>query len=171
MTTYLANYSKGQMKIQQMAFALVAMMIFFGIVALFYFSIKLNSLKSDAQSLQEQEAKELVRKIASSPEFSWTSTDCSNCIDLDKVSALKSRKSYSEFWNLDFLQVEMVYPLFSGECDKSNYPQCGKITIINNENHGLELRAFVSVCRWEQDKGGYAKCGLGRISAAGINLK
>lgn len=162
---------RGQLKIQQMAFVLVALVVFFGIVALFYFSFTLSNLRGDVSSLQEEEAKELVRKLASSPEFSFSS-QCTNCIDLDKIMALNSRQSYKEFWNLDFLQIERIYPESQKkECEKSIYPDCNTITIISKEKFGSPKTAFVSLCRWEQQKGGYIKCELGRIYASGKDLE
>ena len=92
------NYSKrGQIKIQQMAFVLVAIMIFFSFAALFYFSLSVSKLKGDAEDLREKEVKETVRRLAGSPEFSWTVYDCPTCIDLDKVMVLKDLESYNGF--------------------------------------------------------------------------
>ncbi len=158
-------YSKAQLKIQQMAFVLVALMILFGIIALLYSSITLRSLAQEASSLNEEEAKEVVRMLSSTSEF--ISSNCENCIDLDKVLLLKYRKAYQDFWNLDFLRIEKLYPESSEkECDLSNYPDCSTITLINKENFGSPSTAFVSLCRWE----GYQKCELGRIYASGKSL-
>ena len=108
MKILIAGYSKGQIKIQQMAFVLVALMIFLALVALIYISFRVENIKGDVEDLGDQEAKELARKLSGTPEFSFTAEDCSNCIDLDKVLILKERKTYKDFWNLDYLQVERV---------------------------------------------------------------
>ncbi len=159
------NYSKrGQLKIQQMAFVLVVVMIFFAIIALIYFTISLSDLRGKAQELKEQEASELVRKIVGTSEFIWK-RDCSSCIDLDKVFLLKDRASYKEFWELNFLQIKKIYPTGIGECNKANYPNCDTITIVENGEVGTPSSAYVSLCRWEQEKGGYVKCEIGRIYA------
>jgi hypothetical protein len=74
MKDFHAGFSKnrkGQMKIQQMAFVLMAIVIFFALVSLFYFSIRIRSLQKSALSLREEEAKELIRKLAVTPEFSF----------------------------------------------------------------------------------------------------
>jgi len=167
--TWIVSSSKAQLKIQQMAFVLMAIIFFFALVAILYFIVSLGSLREKAASLQEDEAKELVRKLASTPEFA--SSACSNCIDLDKVFVLKFRNSYKKFWNLDFLQIEKIFPLSKGECEKSNYPQCSKITIIPQEEFGSPSSSFVSLCHFEPQKGGYVKCELGRIYASGKGLK
>lgn len=162
---------KGQMKIQQMAFVLVAMMVFFAMVALVYFSIRMSGLESSAVSLEEEKAKELVKKISSSAEFAFGVTDCPNCIDLDKVLILSERKSYEGFWQLDYLEVERIYPYGEGICDRTNYPDCKSIKIIDSENYGSAVSAFVSLCRWESSKDGYFKCEVGRIIASGEGLR
>ncbi len=164
---------KGQMKVQEMAFVLIAIILFFGMVALVYFSIRLSSLKEDVTSIREQSAKELSRKLADIPEFSWTSSTCSGCIDLDKVLVMKDRAAYKGFWDLDYLMVERVFPNKTAvECTRANYPECGKITLINNTKYfGSPATAFVALCRIEPSKGGYTKCEMGKIHAASRVIK
>jgi hypothetical protein len=162
--------SKGQIKIQQMAFILVALMIFFSIALLIFMTFRLSGIRESAFELREAEARETVRKISSTPEFSFTS-DCSSCIDLDKVLILKDRKSYEGFWDFDYLQIEKIYPKYEGECDKFTYPDCRTITIIEKEDFGTPVEAFVSLCRWEESQEGYFKCELGKIYISGENIR
>ncbi len=154
------NYSRGQVKIQQMAFVLVAIMIFFAIVVLFYLSIRVNLLKGDVEILRNEEAKEVVRKLAGRPELSWTVTDCASCIDLDKALVLNHRESYEDFWEVPFLQIERVYPDGEGECTKGNYPDCRTITLVD-EGIYIAHSAFVALCRHDELMGD--KCELGKI--------
>ena len=164
--------TKGQVKIQQMAFVLVALMIFFGIASLFYFSIRTANLRGDVEDLRESEAQELVRKLAGTPEFSFTSAgDCAFCIDADKALVLKDRQGYSGFWGLDYIQIEKLYPGFEGECTKGNYPSCGTITVVGKERFGTTVGSFVSLCRWENTGGGYAKCELGKIYVSAEDIE
>ncbi len=169
--TYLVNYSKkAQLKIQQMAFVLVALVIFFALAALFYFSISFSDLQSQAQILREKEAKEIVRNMVATPEFS--SSICSACIDLDKVLMLKEKDSYKNFWNLDFLKLEKLYPQpeSKDECTKVNYPNCKTITLIETKDFGSPHSAFVALCRYEQSNGGYTKCELGILYTSAKNI-
>lgn len=166
MMHYYASYSKGQLKVQQMAFVLVALAILFGMVLLLYFSITLRSMGKEALELNREEAGELVKSIASSAEFGLS--DCPNCVDLDKLMLLKYRNSYKEFWNLDYLRIDKIYPIANEkECELSNYPECSTITLIKKEV-GSPSSAFVSLCRWERE---YRKCELGRIYASGKGLE
>lgn len=170
MMKYLhVKYSKGQLKIQEMAFVLVGMIIFFGIASLFYLSIRTSNLRESAVDLQTENAKEIARKISDAPELSFAG--CSGCIDIDKAFVIKDIKAYQSLWGLDYLQIEKIYPKQTErECSKSNYPDCNKITIINKTlNYGNTFSSFVSLCREENGK----KCYLGRIyvSGGGINAK
>ncbi len=156
---------KAQLKIQEMAFVLIGIMIFFAMVALVYFSIRLSGLKSDVALQREDEAMQLAKKMTGTPEFFWAG--CAGCLDLDKIFALKERKSYSNFWNLDYLAFEITYPIRAkSECTKSNYPDCTTITIVNNTKfYGTPASSFAALCWFEPGKGGYIKCGLGKIYA------
>ena len=82
---------KAQMKIQQMAFMLIAITLFFVLVGLFIVSAAFSGLKDKAKQLEEQEAITLVSKLANSPEFSCGTAyggQKVNCIDLDKLIPL-----------------------------------------------------------------------------------
>jgi hypothetical protein len=171
MTHFVASSSKGQMKIQQMAFMLVALVIFFALVALVYFTISIASLERAVTILEDAEARELVRSFHGSPEFTFTSAgDCSSCIDLDKVLFLKESEAYNNFWNLDLLVIEVIYPLDPNladvECTRSNYPKCGKITLIEKPNFGARSEAFVTLARWDPEIDNF-RYELGRIAVSG----
>jgi hypothetical protein len=158
-----ANYSRGQLKIQQMAFTLVAIIIFFGLVSLFYFSIRINSLQEGAETDKEQESIELVRKFSSVPEVSWTQTDCDACVDLDKILILKDRPTYSGFWKVPLVKIEKIYPQSSKECTKANYPNCQTITLVDTQKKYVAHESYVSLCRHEQLPENHVKCELGKI--------
>ncbi|MCX6749704.1 MAG: hypothetical protein NTW17_03100 [Candidatus Pacearchaeota archaeon] len=158
---------KGQMKIQQMAFMLIAVTLFLVMAAMFILMIRFSSLKESAKLLEEENALSLVSKIADSPEFSCGSAfekPRTNCIDLDKLMALKSRfKDYAGFWGIDGIEIRKVYPAGNEECTSENYPECGKITLVTSET-GTGVSNFVSLCRKEQGELIYNKCELGKVS-------
>lgn len=164
---------RGQLKVQQMAFVLVALIIFFSMVALFFFSVSYSGLQKDAETLREKDVIETVRKMSGTPEFASTSAgDCNSCIDLDKVLMLKERESYKGFWkNIALLQVSRVYPVYGDEieCTKENYPECGTITLVNENKDFRGHKAFVALCRYEEVEG-YNKCEMGKIIMAFENV-
>ena len=163
----LANYfnsRKGQIKIQEMAFVIVALVIFFAIVSLIVVTIYFSGIKSGAQDVKDESARELVRTLASSPEFSWGA--CSSCIDKDKLFLIKRYVSnYSDFWGVDYLAIDTVYPQRTGECLGNNYPNCKTITLINKTTYiGVPSEAYISLCM--QDGTGKTQCDLGKIYAS-----
>lgn len=158
------RYSKGQFKIQQMVFIIVAIIILFGIVSIFFVSIRFGSLKGDVEDLRKDAVLTQVRKIAGTPEFSWiASDDCSSCIDLDKVFLLSERNSYSGFWNdVSLLKISRVYPNYTNiECIPESYPRCNQITLVDKGDYEA-YESFVSLCRFD-DSIGQNKCELGKI--------
>ena len=160
------------MKIQQMAFMLVAVMIFFALVGLIYFAISLSSVQERAAELADREAKEIVRKLSGSPELAFTgSSDCSSCIDFDKALLLARAAEYQNFWNLDYLMIEKISPtVSSAECTLSNYPNCNKITIADRATGSLATKtAFVSIARWDPTTENF-HYELGRIHASARTL-
>ena len=83
---------KAQLKIQQMAFMLIAVTLFFVLVGIFVLAFRLSNLQESAELLEEKNAMLLVTKLANSPEFSCGDafgTSRTNCVDSDKVMALK----------------------------------------------------------------------------------
>jgi len=164
-----AKYSKrGQMKIQQMAFVLVAIFIFFGMVALFFISIRTSALRASGEKFREGLAREAVAKMATTPEF--LVEGCSNCLDMDKALAIKEIEGYGELWGFDYVMIERLYPPSEErECTRENYPDCNKITIVQKGEIGIPNSAFVSLCR-QINTGvgrGYMKCEIGRIHVTG----
>lgn len=163
--------NKAQMKVQQMAFMLIAVTIFLVMAAMFILVIRFSSLRDTAGLLEEKNALLLVSKLADSPEFSCGSafgTAMSNCIDMDKAMALKGRLGdYSGFWGVSGIEIIKIYPesVINEECTLENYPDCGKIIIINSER-GTGISNFASLCRKEQELNTsriYDKCEIGKM--------
>lgn len=166
------RYSRAQLKIQEMAFVLVALMIFLALVSLIYFSIRISVLEKENINSRDKEARELARKFASSPEFTWGASDCSSCIDMDKAIVLKHRDGYNDFWNVDYLSIEKIYPKEGGECTLASYPRCSRITIVNkSSNFGAVYESFAALCRVSYDGESYTKCEIGRIYVSGKGIE
>jgi len=160
---------KAQIKIQQTAFMLIAITLFFVLAGLFFLSIKMNSLRSSATDLEEQNTRLLLTKLADSPEFSCGAsygTQKTSCVDFAKLMILKNEMSnYSNLWGVEDIQVLKVYPQNFEECDLSNYPNCGKITLFpENSGSGTYLSTFVSLCGRASASGvAYDKCEIAKL--------
>jgi hypothetical protein len=160
---------KAQIKIQQTAFMLIALTLFFVLVGLFFLSFKLSGLREKATTLDEKNAIILSSKISNYPEFSCEEAYGSkrvNCIDSDKLMAFVNFKpKYSNFWEISGLEIRKIYPKQSEIiCSSSNYPNCTYFKIFSGENSGPDYTSFVSLCRKESFSGAiYDKCELAKI--------
>ncbi len=159
----ILSSKQGQMKIQQMAFMLMAVTLFFILIGLFVLIWSFSGLKESAIALEEENTMLLVSKLANSPEFSCGS----NCIDLDKVMALKdSISKYSQFWGkVSNIEIKEIYPSDGKkECTQSNYPDCDFIDLFSKGEIGIPASNFVALCRKNSDElGVYNDCKLGKI--------
>lgn len=169
---------KGQIKIQQMAFMLMAITLFFVIVGMFVLVFRFSGLKESASILEEKNALLLVSKLANSPEFSCGNAfggNRINCVDADKVMILaKDSEEYSEFWGVGEIQIRKVYPNNGDlECTSSNYKNCGVINVFSkNVNLQPATSNFVSLCKKELEEGEiYDKCELALLMVSSEDKK
>ena len=159
---------KAQLKIQQMAFMLIAITLFFVLVGMFVLKIQLSELRNTASILEEKNALLLVTKLANSPEFSCGEAFGNirtNCIDTDKVMMLREKISkYEGFWDVENIEIRKIYPVLNDEeCTLENYPDCNIIKIREGEITA-EYSNFVSLCRKEAFEGEVEnKCELAKL--------
>jgi len=155
------------MKIQQMAFMLVAVTLLFVLVGIFFLVFSLSGLKESATALEEKNAMLLVSKLANSPEFSCEMAygNKVNCVDADKVMILKDKISrYSNFWGISGLEIRKIVDSSEISCTKSNYPNCNLIEFNLNKDKDFSVATFVSLCRKDIIEGNtYDKCELAKI--------
>ncbi len=161
---------RGQMKIQQTAFMLIAVTLFFVLAGLFVFVLRFSNLKAASKMIEDENAMLLVTKLANSPEFACGDSfgnSMTNCVDGDKVMMLKGRiADYAGFWSVAEIEIRKVYP-DSGDalCTTGNFPDCGIIEVYSKKVNSLPASSnFVSLC-WKKDSvmGIYAECGLARL--------
>ncbi len=119
---------KSQLKIQEMAFMIVAVVLLFSLVALFALSIFFKNLHENATKIAESRTLSAITNLADSPEFSCV-TYKSNCVDADKLIALVNTTSYQEFWPFSSLKVVKLGAFLKNEdemikCNFANYAAC-----------------------------------------------
>ena len=161
---------KAQLKIQQMAFMLIAVTIFFFLVGIIILAFSLSGLKQTAETLEEENAMLLAAKLGNSPEFSCGESLGNfkiNCIDSDKFMMLIERKEkYSNFWGggISNIEIRKIYPeQEESVCNQINYPNCN-IMRLYPETKGYSMSSFVSLCRKESFEGEvYNKCELAKL--------
>jgi len=148
---------KAQIKIQETAFVLLAIVLLFSIVFLFYFKIHSLDIAKRATASKEERALSMLDKIASMPEISCSSyigerTE-SICIDKDKLIVFKDMRNYKQMWTgLKEVSISEVYPMID------------KYVIYSADNTEKQTyNNFISLC--EQQQTGYS-CTIGIISIA-----
>lgn len=152
---------KAQFKIQQMAFMLLAVFIFFLLVAIFWFVLQTSSIKQQANALNANQALILSKFISGATEFSCNNEQA-DCIDTDKLLLLQnsSLKSFFPF----SIKIIKIYPKQDKEiiCNKANYPNCNTYIFHKPMNStASSIGSFVALCRKENN---LAKiCDLGKI--------
>lgn len=151
------------MKIQQMAFMLVAVFIFFMLAGLFFLMIQSQEWEREANLLEKNKATELARFLAESAEFSCGAY----CIDADRAMMIKKRAAYSDFWGVKSIEIRTIYPKNEKEilCTESSYPNCNLIKIIEDkENSEKTASSPVALCKRTMEKNYvYYKCEIARL--------
>jgi hypothetical protein len=157
---------KAQLKIQQMAFMLVAVFIFFVLVGLFVLSFSFSGLRRSAEALEEKESLLVVTKLANSPEFSCEEAfgNKVNCIDWDKVIVLKdSITKYSNFWGVKNIMIIKAGEI-GIECTRGNYPNCDYIDLFSTGGEGVPVENFITLCKKESDESQiYDDCEIAKL--------
>jgi len=160
--------SKSQLKIQEMAFMLMAVVILFILAGLFFLVIKSQEMYKEANLRAKEKALSTVSRLAETAEFSCGKP---SCVDTDKLIVMNSRTAYSGFWPVVSLEVIKIFPKQElVECTKENYPDCSLFKIYEKKTANKEtVSTFVALCRKEKtETGGWyepGKCELGKMVA------
>ena len=153
---------RGQLKIQEMAFVLLAIVIFLALVGLVVFSFRLQGLRATGESRADEQAQSLLQGIIALPELQGT---CQTCLDFDKARALQiQNRSLAKEWQLDYLMIERSSGI--GACTAGTYPNCKELTLIAGSQYGRALRTFASICYWDAEHE-HERCDLGSVYASG----
>jgi len=166
--------SKGQLKIQEMAFFLVAIVLFFILVGLFVFSIVFSNLSKGATEIAEARTLSSITNLADAPEFSCGEP---NCVDSDKLIALMQNNKYENFWPFSSLKVVKSSGFNKTEegmvkCTITNYPNCDVFEVYDkNVDNERAISNYVALCRVELENDfNYKKCEIAKL-VAGTKLK
>ncbi len=161
---------KSQLRIQEMAFMLVAVVLFFVLVGLFALMIFQNSLYEEVTEVAEKRTLSAVTNLADSPEFSCVDIS-SNCMDGDKLMALIGKKNYEDFWHFSSLSVLRFRAFNKSEsdmitCTLANYPECDKFMVYDkNVRDERTISSFAALCITEYEQEHYKKCEIAKILA------
>ena len=140
---------KAQMKIQEMAFVLLALALLAVIATLFFVRFQSGKLAEAGELAKQQTAISLLDKIASMPELSCSEGEI--CIDQDKVLIIKNEQ-------------DKLANLFQGIKEariKPVYPAGGDIIFYQSGKANESYQTFVNLCK--QEKSGLSfewNCGM-----------
>lgn len=156
---------KADMQIQQMAFMIVAVFIFFGLVGVFFVNIQVKKIGGDAATLQRDQAISSLEVIADMPEFSFSRTE-SMTLDEDKLKIMSGSfgEDYELFWPVASIEVYKIYPS-SSEVIDCPAPNCNHYEIYDNgQTNTKTYSSFVSICKEERESGSvYDRCEIGKL--------
>ena len=162
------NSKRSQFKIQQTAFMLLAVFLFFILVGMFWLTISYKNLQKQATDLGQEQAIFISHFLSSSSEFSCAGGSVQYCVDTDKLLFLQGRSVYDEFWPVSFVKIRRLdWKKEEKECTKVNYPECNIYKVYENNKidyKGTGAGNYVALCRYEQISG-YATriCEIGKI--------
>lgn len=116
---YSKMKKKSQFKIQETAFVLLAVIILFGLIFLFFARFELGKITSTSRELREDRAILRVRAVASMPELrcseSYSKISEVLCLDRDKVKAFNDsstlRGAYKKVWDGAYVTEIIVQEL------------------------------------------------------------
>jgi hypothetical protein len=157
----------GQMRIQQMAFMIVAVVFFFILVGLFFLGWQYKSIAKDYNELQKEQAISSLKVISAMPELNCDDSR-ELCVDSDKLEVLSKTKGYEDLWPVASIKVIKVYPAFNKtiKCPSNN---CNYYEVYNSgQKNAKEFSTYVSICKKESYQ--FEKCEIGKL-ILGVKLK
>lgn len=157
---------KAQLKIQQMAFMIIAVFFFFILIGLAYLGFSYRSAIGDYETLQKEQALKSLQTLIEMPEL----TCGYQCLDEDKLYALASKKDYN-FFPVASIEVYKIYP-FTTEKIACPSPDCNYYKIYDSGQTKVRKYAtFVSICKMVRESGyAFRRCEIGQMSV-GVELK
>jgi len=161
----LRKINRGQMQIQQIAFMILAVFLFFILVGLFFLRIQLGDMKKSVVQLQTEQAISSLNVISDMPELSYDSHE-SLSLDEDKLRIMSGNLGsyYSEFWPVASVKVYKIYPKFD-ELVKCPALNCNYFGVYGGGQESVKTYStYVSICKKIKESGYvYDKCEIGKL--------
>lgn len=155
---------RGQLKIQEMAFVLLAVVFLFALIFLFFVQFQISMVSQQARMIREEGTIALLDYVAAMPEFGCSGLEEIVCVDIDKLKAfngtdpenIRLRNNYEKLWEgakVLRVSVEKMYP---GSGEYLVY-QSDEITFAEAAE---TYSTFIPVC---EASFGSTLCEVGRI--------
>jgi hypothetical protein len=163
---------KSQIKVQEMAFMLIGVFLFFGLVALFAFMVIGSSIQKEALRIREENTLAAITNLADSPEFVCSGYSKINCVDFDKALAVSQNQKYKNFWTFSSLEIQRLSAFSKDKndmtlCTIENYPNCERLIIYDKKvPEEDKVISFVALCYIENEETSiYQKCDVAKLVA------
>ncbi|MEK6807915.1 MAG: hypothetical protein AABX75_02700 [Nanoarchaeota archaeon] len=149
---------RGQLKMQQMAFMILAVFLLFVLVGVFFVSFYSGQIKEKAEIIKKNKAIGIAGLLANSPEFSCGS----QCVDADRAMILRDKEIYDELWPVRSIRIYTIYPKKPiVECTAESYPNCNYFSILNKSEEVKTVESFISLCKRQGEE--ILNCEIGRF--------
>lgn len=132
-----------------MAFMIVAVFIFFLLIALFFLQISMGNIRAAAIEAERRQVFESLKIFSEFPEVSC-SDQSSNCLDEDKLYVLSRQDFnilYNDFWPVASIEVLKVNNNLTSlvACPQ---PNCNYFNVFDSGQQGItKYSTYVSLCR------------------------
>jgi hypothetical protein len=159
---FMNKMRTGQLKIQQMAFMLMAVFIFFVLAGLFYIMAQSGDIRAKANLLERNRAIGMANSLVDSAEF----TCGAYCVDADRAMVLRKRGVYGNLWQVSSIKIRSISDGSEKDvlCTESTYPNCNLIKVFDKGQGGVSVYSYVSVCKRVREKEYVEyKCELGEF--------
>ncbi|MFH1711381.1 MAG: hypothetical protein ABH840_03655 [Nanoarchaeota archaeon] len=143
--------TSGQLKIQQMAFMLMAVFIFFVLAGMFYILTQSQDIVKKANLLERNNAIGLANMLADSAEFSCGAY----CVDADRAMVLRKKSPYSNgtLWKVTSIKIRSISNSSKDTlCTEANYPDCNLIKVYDKGVGETTVYSYVAVCKRVKEK-------------------
>ncbi|UZE93871.1 MAG: hypothetical protein IB618_03865 [Candidatus Pacearchaeota archaeon] len=163
---FLIN-KKGQIKIQEMAFVLVAVVFLFALLFLFFARFQTAQLQKMASEIRELRTVTMLRVVASLPELrcssSFGTATETACIDKDKLKAFDEnsylRDNYKNIWQEASISKVIVEEIYGGG---QKYTVYSKLT----QESTITYSTYIPLC--EETDARESKCVVAKIKITTI---
>jgi len=163
---------RAQMKIQQMAFMIMAVFFFFVLVGLFFLGIQFRGVGESAQQLQKEQTLSSLEVIADMPEFNYDS-GASMTLDEDKLRIMSGgfSEAYGDFWPVASIKVYKVYPKPESFV-KCPALDCNYFEVYDSGQKSVQTYStYVSICKKVRESGyTYDRCEAGKLELGVIDV-
>jgi len=148
----LSRPKRSQLKIQQMAFMILAVFFFFILVGLLFLSWQSRGIKENFEQLQKEQAISSLSVISDMPELNCGSRE-SLCIDEDKIHVMSNSSQYEKLWPVESVKIYKIYPVLETF-----------VVYDSGQKNTKEYSTYVSICKKMKEFGSvYDKCEIGKL--------